>query len=86
MTDHDAELLVKDTDRFPGNRGPSGSIIVWRWTDDRPTMSPDENAVYESLLEDGRERIDAAAWDHDAVVARVWMDGGELERIEWADD
>jgi len=79
--EHDAVLRVFDaSDRL------DKKLIGWKWSDGRPTMSPDEHGEADTLIEEAEERIDPSDLDHGTVLARIWMDGEEIDRVEWDDE
>lgn len=80
MTNHDAILRVFDASDRLGRK-----MISWQWEDDRPTLTPDEHDEMADLLPKAESRINARDHDHGTVVARVWMDGEEIDRVKWMD-
>lgn len=80
MSDHDAELRVFDaTDRL------GRKIISWGWASGRRTISADENDEANRLIEEAENRVDPSDLDHATVLARIWMDGETVDRVEWVD-
>jgi hypothetical protein len=76
--DHDAVLRVVDgTDRI------GKKIIGWKWDDGRPTISLDENAEANRLIEQAEEKAKIDNLDHGTILARIWMDGESVSQIEW---
>ena len=83
MTDHDAEIILKDPGAMRGH-GPTGKMFVWRWTDGRPTMSPEEQETYEALVEEAAERHDRSELEHNDVIAKVWLDDeSNATNVDW---
>ena len=79
MTEPDAILRV-----FDARQRLDRKIIGWRWTDGRRTMSPTEHDECARVTEEAEEeRVDVEELDHGTVVARIWMDDEEIDRIEW---
>lgn len=80
-TEPDAVLRVFDaSDRL------DKKLIGWKWSDGRPTMSPDEHEEAGRLIEEAEGRIDPSGLDHGTVVARLWLDDEEVDRVEWPDN
>lgn len=79
-TEHDAVLRVFDASDRLGKK-----MIGWKWSDGRPTMSPDEHGEADRLIEEAENRIDLSDLDHGTVVARIGMDGETVESVEWDD-
>ena len=79
-TEHDAILRVFDTSDRLGRK-----IIGWRWSDRRPTLSHNEYEEADVLIEKAEDRIDPSELDHGTVLARIWMDGETVDRVNWND-
>lgn len=76
---HDAVLRVFDTtDRLEEKK------IGWKWADGRPTISPEEQDLAETLIAEAEDRIDPGELEHGTVVAEISMDDGDIENVEWA--
>ena len=82
MTDHDAELTMKDPNEMRGH-GPTEKMLVWGWTDNRRTMSPDEEEAYHAVSDEALERYDLDELEHNQLVAKVWLVDESVENVEW---
>lgn len=83
--DHDAVLRAMDFDSLgSSDRGPNGYGVVWAWRGDRRTMSPNADELMRDLKAEASERYDLESFDHDTIVARVWVDDNdELTEVIW---
>jgi hypothetical protein len=76
---HDAELVVKKTRH--------DSLIAWKWSDGRKTLTPTEHEEMTTLIKEAETRCDPREYDSGDVIARVWMNNDEtIRNVRWADD
>lgn len=85
--DHDGEVLVKDFSRYRGDRGPTGKDFVYGAKDHKLSTGVLMDHPMRGVCEEASDRLEADYYEHNQVVARVWISGDrEVSRIEWIDD
>lgn len=74
---HDAELVVKKT--------RIGSLITWKWTDGRRTITPTEHEEMTNLIREAETRCAPEECDGDDVIAQVRMNDEKIRNVRWYD-
>lgn len=81
---HDAEVKIKDCDRAVGTHGPSGKIFVFGAEDGSIESGVRVQSAGSEVLDQAKGRFDPENYDHNEVIARIWVnDSRNVERVEW---
>jgi len=84
VSDHDAEILVKKPD---DSRVPDDGLVVWSWTDGRPTVTPTEHEEITRMITTAEGRFDLGELTSGDVLARVWMSDDEtVADVDWREE